>query len=118
MGFFDFLFDNKKPKQKRLNFSSMNAPQWYCCSFCLKFGCKLWRRPFSEDEDLSCLNCVRLSSGIECDVDKEGFLDTPHGKTVIIGELIPAVPCEDAGGYYGYTSIPGEGATWWRALPL
>jgi hypothetical protein len=35
-----------------------------------------------------------------------------------IGGCVPAVPCEDALTFWGYTSVPSEGVAWWKRLPL
>lgn len=35
----------------------------------------------------------------------------------IIGWLVAAIPTEDGETYWGFTSVPQEGANWWNNLP-
>ena len=50
-------------------------------------------------------------------VDADGRRQSRYGKTDQIGWLIPAVPVEEGGTYWGYTSVPEPGVKWWRSVP-
>jgi hypothetical protein len=42
---------------------------------------------------------------------------THRTKTDQIGWRTPAVPTEEGGAYWGYTSVPQPGCDWWASLP-
>lgn len=103
------------------------APLEYVCSVCKAPGCKLWRQyqTFAKHIELLCIDCAVKDQG------KELVEATPLGKVKFkradghdvgssdqIGWLVPAVPCENDGTFWGYTSVPIEGCVWWKNLPL
>jgi len=42
---------------------------------------------------------------------------TERERTDQIGWRVPAVPTEDGGTFWGYTSVPQAGCDWWASLP-
>lgn len=81
----------------------------YVCSKCGASGVKLWREynTLADLTDLYCRSCAEADQdrklGVGCDQ---------------IGWLVPAVPTNDGdGSFWGYTSDPPEGVTWWHSLP-
>jgi hypothetical protein len=44
-------------------------------------------------------------------------LSSTRERSSLIGSLAPAVPTEDGETYWGYSSVPDAGCSWWYALP-
>lgn len=83
-------------------------------------GCKLWReyKTCADDTDLLCCDCAAKSQGKDVStINEKGLYVSDYGRTDQIGWLVPAVPTEDGTTFWGYTSVPPEGCTWWRQLP-
>ena len=95
------------------------APLNYVCCRCNVHGVKLWRRYQTCKSELLCAQCAATDqcediSGLRSDGKRPSELS---GFTDQIGWFVPAVPCEDIDGWWGYTSVPGPGVDWWRNLP-
>lgn len=114
------------------SYSQKTIPEGYRCGVCNKTGVKLWReyQTFLDHQSLSCADCAmkraeKNNSGCRYvgPVSAKGTLKveyTKHGhshETDTIGWLVPAVPTEDGGTFWGYTSVPREGVDWWRQIP-
>lgn len=104
-----------------LDYSQQKTPDGYHCYRCQTAAVKLWREynTFSKIE-LLCVDCA--GSDQKKDVsqtDDDGKRPSTLGsdRTDQIGWLAPAVPDEEGGSYWGYTSVPDAGVRWWRALP-
>jgi len=86
----------------------------YECSICGAKNVKLWReyQTIADCTDLYCVDCAEKDQGKKCTI--------PNGDQ--IGWLIPAVPDvlppEKFTTYWGYTSVPPEGCSWWTNLHL
>jgi len=94
------------------------VPEGYACSCCAKTGVKLWRDYMSSNPSLYCASCAVKDPGEDLStLDAEGCILSDLGVTDQLGSLVPAVPCEDDTGYWGYTSVPDIGVAWWKALP-
>lgn len=113
------------PKEP-FKYVSGKIPKSYRCSKCKTHGVKLWREwnTFLDHQQLYCCICA----GINQNKQSEVALITYQGKvkdnligsemlTDIIGSLCPAVPTEDNDTFWGYSSVPAAGASWWRGLP-
>lgn len=113
-------------------YSSDSVPEGYKCSTCGASGAKLWReyQTFLDHQALSCATCAleraqKSASGCKYvgPVDADGYLRVVYPehnhehKTDQIGWLVPAVPTEDGETFWGYTSVPPDGVSWWRKLP-
>lgn len=81
----------------------------YVCTVCGADGCKLWRQyqTFFEHIKLMCADCTEDDQGREIDLSKGDQC----------GWMIPAVPTAENDTYWGYSSVPIELITWWKALP-
>ena len=108
------------PTQERVDYSSTAVSNGYECSSCGAVGCKLWRESYTFSSiELLCADCAAKNQGksIE-DIDADGRHSSNVGRrTDQIGWYVPAVPCEDSDGYWGYTSVPEAGVNWWKRLP-
>ncbi len=92
--------------------------QDYKCSNCGASNCKLWRPYQTFNVQLLCAICAAASQKENiADIDNDGMRTGEYGKTDQIGWYIPAVPTEEVGGYWGYTSVPGPAVQWWKELP-
>jgi hypothetical protein len=98
------------PKGSPFLYSDGKAPDWYRCSGCGAHGCKLWRgyNTFLDHLNLLCMSCE------EDDADEPVALG--RYSTDQVGHDVPAVPAEDGHTYWGYTSVPEAGVTWWKGL--
>jgi len=87
----------------------------YTCGKCAKKGAKLWR-PYNSRPTLLCARCTLSETGTHGVVEADGTL----GGSCEIDGWVPAVPSLDSEvtSYWGYTSIPEVGVSWWKALPL
>lgn len=112
----------------------------YECSKCGATGCKLWRQynTFLNHLELKCAKCsgadistLDADGRVESSLHKRGGevhilatgkighfgVDVPMPRTDQLGSLVPAVPTDDGESFWGYTSVPDAGCSWWRALP-
>lgn len=96
-------------------------PAHYVCAECGASSCKLWRPYQSFDVNLLCAVCAGKSQNKDTSgIDERGMIPCELlGRIDQIGWYIPAVPTEDKGmeAYWGYTSVPDPGCTWWTTLP-
>ncbi len=103
-----------------MKYVSAETPSNYVCHKCDTTGVKLWRDVVvcASEVDLRCADCLDCG-----EVDEEGYFeDSLLGKidqctTEELGSMLPAVPTEEEDTYWGYTSVPTVGVTWWRNLP-
>lgn len=88
------------------------APPGYSCDGCSSIGVKLWRvyNTFMDNQSLLCAGCAE-------DEQKKprGFALAP-GNGDQIGWRVPAVPIEDGQTFWGYSSVPDAGVSWWKSL--
>ena len=94
----------------------------YLCSECGASGVKLWRQynTFLDHQRLLCAVDAAEDQHVNADlIDNEGRYMSPevHRRTDSIGWLVPAVPTDDGETFWGYSSIPESGVSWWRGLP-
>lgn len=121
-----------------VDYSSATPPAEYHCGKCgtLTSGVKLWRdyQTFLNHQSLLCADCAcaeqnngertftvaagekgRAIVSTTYTPDRYG-MNGPSGDQ--IGWRVPAVPTRDGSTYWGYTSVPLDGVTWWKRLPL
>jgi len=116
----------------RIDYQTTTVPDAYRCTTCGAHGCKLWREysSFASQQTLACCDCAgeeaKRTSKCGYDValiDEHGLLPLRYsdgvdaGFTDQIGWRTPAVPTENGGNFWGYTSVPTPGVDWWRRLP-
>ena len=92
----------------------------YRCHGCGAAYCKLWReyQTFADNTKLLCAECALKDQKKSGPIDRDGKRPEKHGgPTDQIGWLVPAVPTADGETYWGYTSVPRAGVTWWKSLP-
>lgn len=77
------------------------------CAKCNAQGCKLWREYQTAMPTLMCGPCAAKDQGKEW----------PLRGTDQIGWYVPAVPCSDIRGYWGYCAVPSDAVAWWHSLP-
>lgn len=89
----------------------------YICGDCGAEGIKLWREynTCADYTRLLCASCACADQGKPDDVDASGYRGRRRSDQ--IGWFVPAVPTEDLSTYWGYSSVPEAGVTWWRRLP-
>ncbi|MFY9224678.1 MAG: hypothetical protein WAQ98_18540 [Blastocatellia bacterium] len=122
--------------QIKTNYFSNQVSSDYKCSFCHHQGCKLWReyQRYLEYQSLYCVDCALKNQKMEGTFvredgkylyDKGKATDLKTGQLVDYERwtdqlewLVPAVPLEDEDTFWGYTSVPANGADWWKKLPL
>ena len=93
-------------------------PENYKCAQCGATGCKLWREYHTVSPQLLCARCAAADQREDVsDIDAYGRRSFHGGRIDQIGWYVPAVPTEEGGGYWGYTSVPQPGCNWWRKLP-
>lgn len=105
---------------KRFEYINSETPKSYVCSSCGVSGCKLWREYQTCDPQLLCCICAgRVDKKDVSTVDAEGLRKSEYGsRTDQIGWYVPAIPVEEEEeSYWGYTSVPPDGVTWWKNLP-
>ena len=86
-------------------------PSDYVCGHCGADGVKLFRKSATSEpvhsQPLLCGDCTEKEQGHTLDLSVS---DQCWGRC-------PAIP-DLRGGWWGYTSVPAEGCSWWKALPL
>lgn len=98
-------------------------PARYRCVRCDRHGCKLWRQyqTLADHIELLCCDCAGKDQKRDVSsIDGQGNRpddDLGSGLTCTIAWLVPAVPTVEGDTYWGYSSIPEDGVTWWRGLP-
>lgn len=96
-------------------------PQNYKCEECGAHGFKLWRMYQSFIPHLRCATCAAKNQDKDItSIGKDGTYQTKgkiYPKSDQIGWYMPAIPSEEGGSYWGYTSVPEPGIRWWRNLP-
>lgn len=103
-----------------VNYATTKTPRRYRCGTCGAKGCKLWREynTMACYTELVCCDCAGKSQKKDVStIDAGGYRETEYGRTDQIGMRIPAVPTEEGDTFWGYTSVPDAGCTWWRSLP-
>jgi hypothetical protein len=109
-----------------VDYTKTDVSPSYKCSKCGSTGCKLWReyQSFRNPVELLCAKCAAESQNKDIsDIDSEGrySLDPKkYGsgqKSDQIGWFVPAVPTEQNDTFWGYTSVPQAGCSWWAKLP-
>jgi hypothetical protein len=95
----------------------------YKCDSCNARGVKLWREygVYSAPPVTLCVVCACEIKGIDPDlVDENGTRPDEYAitmRTDQIGWYVPAVPADEEGNWWGYTSIPEDGYERWKKLP-
>lgn len=97
------------------NYLAGKLPKHYRCDACGATGIKLWREYQTCTPRLLCAPCACADQKKPDDVNAAGCRGRRGGDQ--IGWYVPAVPDEEGIGYWGYTSVPQAGVTWWRRLP-
>jgi len=106
-----------------MNYKENSVPEGYVCSVCGATGCKLWRQYQTFLIQLMRATCAGKNQDESVvDIDDNGrrackYTSAADRRTDTIGWLVPAIPDEEEESYWGYTSTPMEGVTWWRQLP-
>ena len=92
------------------SYSEMESPEGYFCKDCGATGVRLYREynTFLDYQHLRCRACAMSDQNKEVP-----DLLSEH----TIGWLVAAVPTEEGNTYWGYTSVPDSGVTWWDNLP-
>lgn len=92
------------------SYRDATAPDGYICGDCNATGVRLYReyQTFLEHQKLRCRHCAMKNQF-------RTYADGP--KEHSIGWLVAAVPTEDGTGYWGFSSVPDEGVSWWERLP-
>lgn len=119
-----------------VDYSSAVPPTEYHCGKCGAPGVKLWRdyQTFLNHQSLLCADCAcaEQNNGKRTFVVAAGeegraivsvtYTPDKHGMngpiSDQIGWRVPAVPTPDGSTYWGYTSVPLDGVTWWKRLPI
>jgi hypothetical protein len=105
---------------------SGGAPRGYTCNRCRAHGVKLWRdyNTFLNHQELMCAACLQqhaASKGYAGEVNERGRWATRPGEGYSSDSFcwrVPAVPTADGRTFWGYSSVPPEGCTWWDRLPV
>lgn len=86
--------------------SAREKPIPYVCNDCGAGGVRLYRdyNTFIDHQTLRCTACVEVKSGSRVDPERPDS----------VGWYVAAVPSGTT--FWGYTSVPAEGVSWWRAL--
>ena len=86
-----------------------STPDSYVCK-CGASGVRLYRQyqTFADQIKLLCRSCAMKDQK-----EKEFLSDSEHS----IGLLVAAVPTLENDTYWGFTSVPDDGVTWWDTLP-
>jgi hypothetical protein len=97
-------------KRASFCYADGKAPDWYRCGVCGAHGCKLWRE-YNRPTDYLTLRCLSCAED-----DAEEPVALGRHSTDQVGGCVPAVPSEEGTTYWGYSSVPEEGVTWWKRL--
>lgn len=89
-----------------VDYDSGTMPENYVCCKCSVEGAKLWRDYNTFGPQLYCCDCAREDQKKDVtEINEEGKRPSKIGPFVDwtdqIGWLIPAVPCEEGGAYWG-----------------
>lgn len=101
-------------------YTNRSVPAGYKCGTCGATGCKLWReyQTSLEHQTLECCLCASKSQGKDVSgIDDAGTVEWNGQRIDQLGWRVPAVPTEDGNTYWGYSSVPQTGVSWWQALP-
>jgi hypothetical protein len=123
------VLENKM--KKKFSYAGVTPPKKYKCAECKVTGIKLWREYQTFSPQLLCGNCAikdqsrpgsssfaKLAAKGPVILDANGGHEDEYGYAGDqIGWYVPAVPDEEGIGYWGYSSVPQEGVTWWKNLP-
>ncbi len=115
-----------------IDYGNPTPPVEYRCGKCGIHGVKMWRdyQTFRNHQSLLCGSCACVEQSNDerrFEVHEYAFghvevnrIPDPHniGDGDQIGWRIPAVPTEDGETFWGYTSVPEAGVSWWKRLPL
>lgn len=104
----------------KISYADKTLPKEYRCSQCKATNCKLWREYQTFHPSLFCAQCAIANNPqlLHVDLDPNGTRSNDRGtRTDQLGWYVPAIPDEEGVGYWGYLSIPLNGAYWWRQLP-
>jgi hypothetical protein len=102
----------------KVDYSKQEVSEDYICSECGVKGVKLWRNYQSTRIILLCASCAAKYQHVDISsMDEKGLYLGKFSITDQIGWYAPAVPCQVLDTFWGYTSIPDEGAIWWQNLP-
>jgi hypothetical protein len=99
---------------------SEQVPANYICGECGVTNCKLWRQYQTGAPALKCAACAAVVQKKDIStLDDTGrrISSLDGNKTDQIGWYVPAVPTEETGSYWGYSSVPSTGVDWWKNLP-
>lgn len=103
----------------KINYRDNIVSDEYRCEFCHMTGIKLWRQYSTFHPHLLCANCASKNQKDELILmQPDGFHFRDGDWTDQIGNYVPAVPDEEDLGYWGYTSVPEKGISWWQSLPM
>lgn len=103
-----------------VDYDNSFVPEGYLCLSCGKRGIKLWRAYGSFDAvELRCCDCAGKREGVDVSkITADGRLfDGDTFITDSIGWHVPAVPMPDGWAFFGYTTVPPSGVSWWKRLP-
>lgn len=86
-------------------------PPEYKCGECGVYGVRLYRdyQTFSDHTRLLCTKHAEMAGSEPHKVDPE--------RPDQIGWMVAAVPTEEGGAFWGFSSVPWRGVYWWRSLP-
>lgn len=114
------------------DYNSIDVPEGYVCDYCGANGVKLWRQYQTFFPKLYCVVCackrgIPESRGDPPQLQPEDIgLDGGHpyryaagGRTYQLNNLVPAIPDEDSGAYWGHgaENRPVTAWSWWQRLP-
>jgi hypothetical protein len=99
-----------------VDYSTTAVPDDYRCADCGAHGVKLWRDGMFTIT-LRCAACACRKAGQPCNVDAEGMSPYGRHRTDQIGNQLCAVPTPDNKSFWGYSSVPDDGVSWWKRLP-
>lgn len=87
-------------------------PYEYRCQQCGGKRCRLYRdyNTLARYTRILCTTCAETAGSEPRKVDP----NRPDS----IGWMVAAVPTEDGSTFWGFTSVPQPGVTWWRRLPV
>jgi len=106
-------------KPQPFNYEFGKVPSDYTCTVCKIHGVKLWRAYSTSCVELLCAACANKNQGKDYVIESDGMHTDEDGLTSDqIGWYVPAVPDEGNYTFWGYTSVPEVGCTWWKALPV